>query len=564
MADNEMKLGLILSATDRMSRVINQATRNAADKFKKLNSSISAVNDISNRMLVTGGVLAAGIYQSVLAAEDGAASEKKLENVFKTMWGNNGEANKAGKAASDYAEKLSLMIGVEDDLIRTTQAKLATFSNVSNKTGMMSGVFDRATRASYDMASVGFGEASQNAVILGKALESPMTGIKALKKQGTLTDKDIISIQSIYKSKGLLEAQKAILNAVERQVKGTGMATVKATDLMKIGFGKITEAIGGVFLPTVEEAQKGVISFLQPTIDWINNNHSLIKTIAKVLAGLLAFAVILRIITTIIKVANIVMAAWNVGVGITAFLMKGSTAAIETNAVALNAYVITQKAAAAGQWVLNAATAAYNAILAVNPIVWVIAGIAALIAVIIICWKKFAAFRAVIKTTWDVIKGFGIILKDYVLDRIKGIISGVGSLGQAIGLLFKGKFSEAFDTAKKGVRELSGYDAKVKALQRSKALVSNISTNYKNTLASEKAKQESKSMNGIEANRNAVMSQSSSSNQKLVYSPTINIQGTSTGDLTDLKKTLSDNKREMWQFMTKINQGNDRVSFAKP
>ena len=36
----------------------------------------------------------------------------------------------------------------------------------------------------------------------------------------------------------------------------------------------------------------------------------------------------------------------------------------------------------------------------------------------IACWNKFAGFRAVILTVWDTVKGFGNILKQYVLDRI--------------------------------------------------------------------------------------------------------------------------------------------------
>jgi hypothetical protein len=60
---------------------------------------------------------------------------------------------------------------------------------------------------------------------------------------------------------------------------------------------------------------------------------------------------------------------------------------------------------------------------------------------------------------WETIKGFGIILKDYVIDRIKGIVSGIGAIGSAIYKLFSGDFSGAWQTAKQGLADMSGYNA---------------------------------------------------------------------------------------------------------
>jgi TP901 family phage tail tape measure protein len=106
----------------------------------------------------------------------------------------------------------------------------------------------------------------------------------------------------------------------------------------------------------------------------------------------------------------------------------------------------------AAQWLLNTA-------MSMNPIGIVIAVVAALIAGIVVCWNKFEGFRKVVLGVWEVMKGFGNILKDFVIDRIKGLISGIGAIGEAMAKLFSGDFEDAWDSAKKGAGDLIGYTA---------------------------------------------------------------------------------------------------------
>jgi len=145
------------------------------------------------------------------------------------------------------------------------------------------------------------------------------------------------------------------------------------------------------------------------------------------------------------------------------------------------------------------ATAIWNAVLAVNPIVWVVAGVAALIAGLVLAYNHFGAFRGVVLGSWEAIKGFGLLLKDYVVDRIKGILSGLGGLAKAIGQLFKGDFKAAFETAKVAGADLVGITAGKNAIDNAKKVGKNIgeayhqgvseieSKNKKTTAASSKA-----------------------------------------------------------------------------
>ncbi|MFC4673509.1 phage tail tape measure protein [Dysgonomonas termitidis] len=148
-----------------------------------------------------------------------------------------------------------------------------------------------------------------------------------------------------------------------------------------------------------------------------------------------------------------------IGLGTIAFTIANVAAAatgISKLITFVKSLTIATHLQTAAQWLLNAAFWA-------NPVVWIVAGIAALIATIVVCWNKFEGFRKVVMGVWEVVKGFGGILKDFVIDRIKGIISGLGAMGEAIYKLFTGDFSGAWESAKQGARDLSGYDAAMKA-----------------------------------------------------------------------------------------------------
>lgn len=147
----------------------------------------------------------------------------------------------------------------------------------------------------------------------------------------------------------------------------------------------------------------------------------------------------------------------------------------------ISKFGVVAKVATAIQW-------AWNVALTANPIGVVVMAVAALIGGIVLCWNKFAGFRAFLITMWDTIKQFGSILKDFVLDRITGIINGVGKLGKAIALLFKGKFSEAWSVAKEGAKDFTGITAATKALQSAKGVVSGIGDKYATTLEQERKK----------------------------------------------------------------------------
>lgn len=133
---------------------------------------------------------------------------------------------------------------------------------------------------------------------------------------------------------------------------------------------------------------------------------------------------------------------------------------------AVKAITASQKVQTAWTAITTAATAGWtavqmglNAAFAANPVGATVVAVAALTAGVVYAWKKFDTFRGVIMGVWETIKGFGLTIKNYVLNRFKELISGITGVGQALYQLFTGDFKKAWETGKKAMTDLSGINS---------------------------------------------------------------------------------------------------------
>jgi hypothetical protein len=134
----------------------------------------------------------------------------------------------AGLTANQM-EKLASSIqsysGQTDDSIVQSESLLLTFKNIHDQTGKNNDIFTQATKATADMAARFGGDASANAIKLGKALNDPVQGMSALSRMGIqFSESQKETIKQMVKTGDVLGAQKIILKEVTTEVGGSAKA----------------------------------------------------------------------------------------------------------------------------------------------------------------------------------------------------------------------------------------------------------------------------------------------------------------------------------------------------
>ena len=194
-----------------------------------------------------GAVALAG-YKLNLIGEDGRASDAKLKNVVETMGLFSNQADAVANRLLDVADATARKIGVDDDLIASTQAIVMSFEDIGKTADQTGGLFDQVTKAALDMSVLFGGDATSYAVQLGKALSDPEKGLTALKKTGLLARADIERIgEEFARTKDKGKAFAEIIGAINRQVSGQSEAVAKTSEKIKVSLGQVIESFAKPF-----------------------------------------------------------------------------------------------------------------------------------------------------------------------------------------------------------------------------------------------------------------------------------------------------------------------------
>jgi hypothetical protein len=334
------------------------------------------------------------------------------------------------------------------------QSLLVTFPSITSKT------FGSASQAIVDMSTKMNRSLSDTAIQVGKALQDPILGITALRRVGVnFNNEQKEVLKNLVENGKKAEAQQIILKELNVEFGGSAKAAFDVTPLARYNkiVGKIQLALGEMVLkiqgrlsPALEFMATKMKSVVQVGIEvgkWMIENKGVVLALV---GGFVLYHGILSAVA--LKTA---IMTWYTGL---------STAAIIVNTLVTEGWA--------------AAMIAVNMAMAANPIGFIIAGVALLVAGIIYAYNKFGWFRGAIYGTWEALKGFGIMLKDYVIDRIKGVLTGLGGLAKAIGQVFSGDFKAAWETAKVAGADLVGITAGKKAIDNARAVGKNIGAAY--------------------------------------------------------------------------------------
>lgn len=474
------------------------ATINKQESFwNKLNSTAFKFNNVMQSVKTIAGSVINTFSGWEQAYNIQASAETKLAQVMRnTMDASDGEIASIKELASSLQN-----LGVIGDEIQLAGAQeLGTYLTKTDSLKTLMPVMNDMVAQQY-----GYNATQEQAVQIGSMMGKVMDGqVGALSRYGykfTEAQEKILKYgteqQRVATLADVVSASVGGMNeALAQTDEGRLKQHANAMGDMQERAGKLYVQIKAALLPVFEMIGEK----LGALVGWFEANFD---TISAVFSGI-ATGIVTAVEVVITVIGGIIDGfcwLWDV-INAGAPILAGLATAVAAYALVVNFTTIKTAALAAvtKTWttlktvlgnVTKIGTAIqwlWNAALSANPLGIIIGLIAGLIAGVVLCWQKFAGFRAFILTMWDTIKGFGNIIKEFVIDRIKGLIEGVGCIGEAFAKLFSGDFSGAWESAKTGAKKISGYEAIENAVNSGKELLGGVGDNYDQHLATEKAK----------------------------------------------------------------------------
>jgi hypothetical protein len=384
--DKTLKIAILLTAVDRMSEVVSHAVEKSQKRFAKMANFSRGLN-AAGSLAITGGTASLEFLEKTLsAAEENEIATKRLGMVFSHSIKN---YQGAAAASQKYASQLEMQIGLEDEEIMAVQSKLGIFKQVATEANIANGVFNRATKAAFDLQAAGFGDASTSIVKLGKVLDNPIKSMNSLSKVGIIFNKvEQDKIKKLVQSGKMFDAQNMILKKVEARVGGVAAATAPATKKMAVAWSEVMESIGHTLLPLLTRLANFMVNSLIPKVQaFIEEHPQLVKWLGIAAVSLLGLGIAMKVVAAAMTLVQI----------------------------------------------------------ASGPIGWIIMGIAALAFVLIKYWKPISKYfsdlwnfvKAIFVNTWNWIKNIflkytpaGLIFRNW--DKIKAFFSGIWNFVKGI------------------------------------------------------------------------------------------------------------------------------------
>lgn len=370
-----IRVGADASSAIRELRSVNRPLQDVQTRGERMSAGVRRAALPAAAALAAMG--AAGLKAAQAAAEDQAAQAKLAGALQRTA----GATAAQVSAAEDYISKLSLQVGVADDELRPALARLASATgDVGTAQERLKLALDISAQSgkSLDVVTKALAGAEDGRTT---ALGRLVPGLDA----ATLKSKDMAAITAEL-------AEKTGGAAAEAANTATGRYRV-----MQVTMGELQETLGAALLPVLSI----LVSVLQRATTFASAHTTAVKIVAGAVAAFAA-AIIL---------ANIVL--------------KLHAAGTKIASAATKAY-------AAIQWLLNAALSA-------NPIGIVVVAVAALVAGVVIAYRRSETFRDAVGKLWTVIKNtpLGLLIRQLddvasaasrVVGWIKDVVEWIGKI----------------------------------------------------------------------------------------------------------------------------------------
>lgn len=478
-------LQFLIDIRSRDNGVIGQVTR--------LQTRLDEADRSATRLANTVGVKLKSAFMSLPGAEF-------LTNPIVALTAGVGVVSKMGMEAEKTAVSFNVLTGS----VEKGGKLLAELNQYADTT-----IYDRLGTQQAAQTMIGFGVSVENVMSDLRMLGDVAMGDKNRFQQlalvfgqvaaaGKLQGQDLL--QLINAGYNPLLDISALTGKSVSQLKDDMSKSLVTFDMLRAAFQRATSA-GGKFANMTDEIAKTPYGAFQQMLGDVTSK---LLELYKVVQPLLipAFSAFSSVLSLVVPPVRALASAvnWMVNglkegnpwvIALTAALTS-YTAVATFSTFVLKGWTIAEWAQVTAMIAAEKATKLLNLALSMNPIGLIVAGVVALAAAVTACWNKFAGFRAAVYATWDAMKGFGVMIKDYIVDRFWQMIEGIGSVGKALVKLVKGDFNAAWEEAQKGAQKIAGIDRKKQLWQDTKNLGMYAANNYDNLLRIEQAKQKAK------------------------------------------------------------------------
>lgn len=241
-----MAFGFGAITVAKLQAILDADTRSFTRKMHEAEGKTEKFGHVAKAALIGGA--AAGVTALGVAAKIGwdefNAGQRVAAQTAAALKSTGGVAGITAKHVSDLANSMLHLTGIDDEATQSAENQLLTFTKI----GAKGGVFDRATQATADLATrlnggaiPSFEQMNQTAIMVGKGLNNPISGLTRLQRVGVeFTDKQKEQITALAESGKTLDAQRIILKALEQQYGGSAKAAgetfggqlIKAREIM--------------------------------------------------------------------------------------------------------------------------------------------------------------------------------------------------------------------------------------------------------------------------------------------------------------------------------------------
>jgi hypothetical protein len=255
MAKSNAALSIIFGAdTKQLDKALGEVGR-------KLRATSDALTDVGTKLSI--GLTAPIAAFGAVATKNFVDSAKALAQVDAAVKSTGGAAGKSVAQLEEMAAGLQRMSLFDDDqILKEVTANLLTFTNVTGTE------FDKAQVAILNMSTRLGTDLTSASIQVGKALNDPIKGVKALGRAGVqFTAEQKAQIEALQESGDVAGAQAVILKELETQFGGAAEAAAKTDPYTQLAneVGNLSEDFGKI----ISEALVPLVQFVQRAADSI-------------------------------------------------------------------------------------------------------------------------------------------------------------------------------------------------------------------------------------------------------------------------------------------------------